>query len=257
MTQHDPRLASSAAAFQADAPVWYALRPEVRSPALRFSDLRSLAERQQLKSDDLVWRQGWDRWYPAHLVQGLISAPQEVALPTAGVEEMPAHAKKVTLLERGKHELRCYMIVSGYIWAVLTVLKMHEWVLSGTYGFSVVSQGWTIVTALILGKVVLIAEMLHAGSRLSRRLPSFTVIVKSCAVALALLLFHVLEHLAVAWWQGEDILHAFGEMNGTLWLSLIKTAMVAVAFLPYFMIKQVEQKTGQSDLLLLSIGLKS
>lgn len=78
----------------------------------------------------------------------------------------------------------------------------------------------------------------------------------SCAVALAVLLFHLLEHVVVTWWHGEHALHAFDEMHGTMPLTLVNTAMVAVAFLPYFMIKQIEEKTGQHDLPLISIGLK-
>ena len=256
MSHHDPSLAAHTANPQADAPVWYALRPEARSAALNLSELRALALRQQLRSDDLVWRHGWDRWYPAHLVHGLFPAPTGGAAPAVPDRGTHEHSPPQNLLERGKHELRSYLIVTGYIWAVLTLLRLHEHVLSGTYGFNITNEGWAIVTALILGKVVLIAEMLHAGRSLSQRFPSLTVIIKSCAVALALLIFHVLEHLAMAWWNAEDILHVVGGGDGTFWLSLIKTAMMAVAFMPYFMIKQVEESTGQTDLLLLSIGLK-
>lgn len=254
MSHHDPGLAAHAANTQ-ETPVWYALRPEVRSAALHFSELRTLAVRQQLRNDDLVWRQGWDRWYPAHLVQGLFPAPPKAAeLATSEEGGTHAHDAPQTLLERAKHELRSYLIVTGYIWAVLSLLRLHEHALSGAYGFSMMNEGWAIVTALILGKVVVIAEMLHAGSGLSQRFPSLTVIIKSCAVALALLIFHLLEHLAIAWWDGEDILHVVGEFDGTL--SLIKTAMMAVAFLPYFLIEQVEEKTGQKDLILLAIGMR-
>lgn len=257
MSHHDPALAASTAIPQADSAVWYALRPEVRSAPLHFSELKTLALSQQLRSDDLVWRHGWDRWYPAHLVQGLFPMPPKLPGPSLPEASNPhTHAGPQTLLEKGKHEMRSYMIVTGYIWVVLTLLKLHEHVLSGAYGFTVVSEGWAIVTALILGKVVLIAELLNAGRWMSQRFPSFTVLIKSCAVALAVLLFHVLEHVAVTWWHGENALHAFDEMHGTLPLTLVKTAMVAVAFLPYFMIKQIEEKTGQRDLLLMSIGLK-
>lgn len=243
-----------------EEPVWFALRPEVRSGALRFSELRHLAEQQQLRPDDLVWRHGWTSWFPAYQVQGLLPPVRTQIEPPAAPHHSTSPSRtaaRQSVKERAQHEFRAYLVISTYIWAVLTLLRLHERVLAGTYGFSVANEGWTVVTALILGKVVLIAEMLRAGEYVARRVPALGIVLKALIFASAILLFHLGEHLVIEAWNGRSLAEAIGlPSTDAIAKDLMKIGLMAIALIPYFLIKEIEKRTGQTDLILIAVGLK-
>jgi len=74
--RHDAELPSLDPASP-DPPLWHALRPELRSSALGWADLKALAARQYLRPDDYIWHPAWETWRAAGEVPGLIpsSAP--------------------------------------------------------------------------------------------------------------------------------------------------------------------------------------
>jgi hypothetical protein len=250
----------------ADPAVWFALRPEIRSHPLCLAELKQLAAQQRLRHDDLIWHPAWETWRPAHELPGLFDNPAHVASlgpgaqapgTNAAEERSSPQTKKKNLKERARHELRSYAVITVYVWTILTLLRLHETLLADSYHFSLHAHGLVIVNALIFGKVVLIAEALRVGDRTGERAPAFTVLIKSIFFALAILLFHAMEHLATEIWQGA----AFNEhllMIDTAQSrrSLIMAAIITIALIPYFLIKEIERRTGEADLLLMAIGLK-
>jgi hypothetical protein len=232
----------------AEEPVWYALRPEMRSPPLRLSDVRHLAHTRLLRHDDFLWHPSWDTWRPASEMADLF--------PPKGAEPggTGAHAG---FKDRARAELRSYLIITGYIWVILSLMHLHDAMLSGTYHFSLTKHGWSIINALILGKVVLIAEALHMGDRLAKRMPAFAVLLKSLVFGAAIIVFHFAEQVVTALWQGQSFSHALEVFQAEgFHKSLLTAAIVSIALIPYVLIKEIEKRTGQSDLLLLAVGLK-
>lgn len=238
-----------------DDPVWYVMRPEDRSGALRFAELRLLVDQQRLRIDDLVWRPGWDRWYAAWAVPGLFPVANGNPLPGFAAVKQPL---KPSAKERVKHELRSYFAITIYIWAVLGLLRLHESIIADSYNLDLKTHGWLIITALVLGKVVLISEALHLGKRISKAVPAIVILIKSLLFALAILLFHVLEHVIVAYLNGEKISQHLPPLtDANIKRSLATTGLATLALMPYFLVKEIERATGMRDLLLLAIGLKS
>jgi hypothetical protein len=228
--------------------VWYALRPEVRSPPLRLSDLKQLAQRQQLRHDDFVWHPSWETWRPAGDLAELFTS--------RGPERAHSEARPA-LKERARTELRSYVIISAYIWVMLNLMHLHEAVLAGTYHFNLISHGWSIVNALILGKVILIAEALHVGERIANRMPAIAVFIKSFLFGAAILVFHLAEHIVTALWHGQPLAVALDVFRTEgVYQSVMTAAIVSIALVPYVLIKEIEKRTGQKDLLLLAVGLK-
>lgn len=261
----DSRADQTRSLLSTEEPVWYVLRPEIRSGALRYAELRLLIEQEKLRIDDLIWHPGWEQWRPALEVPGLfpiaLGDPVPAAPPRENAEaSRPANAeptKMQDLKTRAKHELRSYLIITAYTWSILSLLRLHETLIASAYGFDLKAQGWPIVTALILGKVVLIAEALRVGERVAIRMPGFAILIKSLFFAASILLFHAAEHVVTAWWHGEAITMGLSSLDGTnLKRSLMIAAIITIALIPYFLVKEIERRTGESDLLLLAIGLK-
>lgn len=165
--------------------------------------------------------------------------------------------QKKNLKERARHELRSYAVITVYVWTILSLLRLHETLLAESYHVGLQVHGFAIVNALIIGKVVLIAEALRVGDRTAQRAPAFAILIKSVFFAIAVLLFHATEHVVTELWHGAAL-------NADLLMvdaaqarhSLIMAAIITIALMPYFLIKEIERRTGEADLLLLAIGLK-
>lgn len=262
----DSRFDHAASMPPVDPAVWYALRPEIRSHPLRLADLKLLAAQQQLRHDDFIWHPAWESWRPAHELAGLFADTAHGAPPATVAQASLAttldghsepHNKKVNLKERAQHELRAYVVITVYAWTILNLLRLHEALLADSYHFGLQAHGLTIVTALILGKVVLIAEALHFGERTARRAPGFAILIKSILFALAILLFHAAEHIVTALWHGEAFRAELLSIDmAQVRRSLIMSAIITIALMPYFLIKEIERRTGETDLLLMAVGLK-
>ncbi len=263
-SQYDSRSGQSRPVPPVDDAGWYALRPEIRSGALRFGELRLLVEQQQLRADDLIWHPVWETWRPAHEVPGLfpLTNGDPVLVTASRVEAGTRNSNKTSptkkdLKARAKHELRSYLVITAYTWATLSLLRLHESLIASTYNLDLKAHGWTIVTALILGKVVLIAEALSLGDRGSARAPALTILIKSLLFAFSILLFHLAEHVATVLWTGQEITQHLPQVNGAnIEKSLTMAAIITLALMPYFLVKEIEKRTGQTDLLLMAIGLK-
>ncbi len=249
-----------------DPAVWYALRPEVRSQPLCLADLKLLAAQQQLRHDDFIWHPTWETWRPANELPGLFADPAHGASPApvaqapgtnAAKERSDPRTPKKNLKERARHELRSYAVITVYVWTILSLLRLHETLLAESYHVGLQVHGFAIVNALIIGKVVLIAEALRVGDRTAQRAPAFAILIKSVFFAIAVLLFHATEHVVTELWHGAAL-------NADLLMvdaaqarhSLIMAAIITIALMPYFLIKEIERRTGEADLLLLAIGLK-
>jgi len=249
-----------------DPAVWYALRPEVRSHPLCLADLKLLAAQQQLRHDDFIWHPAWKTWRPAHELPGLFADPAHGASPApvaqapgtnAAAERADPRTTKKNLKERARHELHSYAVITVYVWTILSLLRLHETLLADSYHVGLQAHGLAIVNALILGKVVLIAEALRVGDRTAERAPAFAILIKSVFFALAILLFHAAEHLVTELWHGAalnvDLLMVDAAQARQ---SLIMAAIMMIALMPYFLIKEIERRTGEADLLLMAVGLK-
>jgi hypothetical protein len=249
-----------------EQPVWYALRPEIRSHPLRLSDLKRLAAQQQLRHEDFIWHPAWETWRPAHELSGLFpnaangvppSPAAKAPLPHAVQGQSDPRSTKDNFKERARHELRAYVVITVYAWTILSLLRLHEALLADSYHVGLQAHGRTIVTALILGKVVLIAEALRFGERTARRAPGFAILIKSIIFAFAILLFHAAEHIATALWHGEAFRAELLLIDiAQVRRSLIMTAIITIALMPYFLIKEIERRTGERDLLLMAVGLR-
>jgi len=254
MTVHSTEVPASSAQFHDASDCWYAMRPEARSGTLRFVELRQLAVQGQLRPDDLVWRVGWKQWFPARTVMGLfpLTSPPVPATSKNTVSDdlRDGSSRRSNLKARAKHEMRAYLIITVYVWAVLLLLRLHETVIVSAYNLDLQSHGLLIIKALIIGKVVLIAEAVKVGERLPHITPASSILVKSALFAVAILGFQALEEIVSAVWEGNEIIGVLPEVNGAdIKRGLTFTSIVTLTMLPYFIIKEIEKITNRKELL--------
>jgi hypothetical protein len=110
----------------------------------------------------------------------------------------------------------------------------------------VMNFGFAIVNALVIGKVILVAEMLHLGRGYEKRPLYQSVLAKSAVFAVAVLLFHIFEEFVKRVIAGKP--------RGTLLNNLHWTDMAArslvifCAFIPLFAFRELRRVIGEEKL---------
>ena len=139
-------------------------------------ELLLLAERGGLKTDDLLWRPGFKSWTPVREVceAGTCSGadPFTRQMEVANDADVSASAsagfgrEKPSLRARLLKELKSFLIMFAYLWLVFSVFLVHEWTVLASHQIGFRFYELAVVNALVLSKIMLIAEALRFAERL-------------------------------------------------------------------------------------------
>ena len=96
---------------------------------------------------------------------------------------------------------------------------------------------------------MLVAEDLHLGDRLRERLLIYLAFYRSLLFAAVLVCFHILEGMVVALLHGRPVSQSLtefgrGDLQGTIWVA----ALVFLAFIPFFMVREAARLVGRDQL---------
>jgi hypothetical protein len=153
------------------------------------------------------------------------------------------------LKQRLLDEAKSFLFITLYFWAVMTLLNLHKNIVLGQNAMDYKWQGFTIVNALVLAKVVAAADYLRLGNRFGERPLIFAVLYKSVIFAVVLIAFHICEGLALAWLQARPLSESLaqfgrGDLRGvvSMWI------LVSMALVPFFMCREVAHVIGDDQL---------
>jgi hypothetical protein len=161
---------------------------------------------------------------------------------------------KVSLTQRVKRELIEFWVIAAYLAFFFCALVAYTMLLLKKYDVSndAMNFGFAIVNALVIGKVILIGEMLHLGRGYEKRPLWQSVLLKSVVFSVLVLVFHVVEEMV------KRIIH--GQPRGTVWHHLHIEDMVAralvvfCAFIPLFAFRELRRVLGEEKLYALVRG---
>ena len=155
------------------------------------------------------------------------------------------HAHK--LKEKAIEEFRSFLIMALYLWFVFSLMLLNEAVILKKPNINFLAQGFAIINALVLAKVMLIADDLGFGRRFDDLPLIWPILYKSVLYALLFVFAHELEHYAVAWFNGK--LHSFSlpTVGGGTWAGAACVwAAMTVSLMPFFAIRELSQLVGKS-----------
>jgi hypothetical protein len=268
---HQHQVPAAAAAVQA-APSWYLARGDKQYGPIGNRELLLLAERGELKQDDLLWRPGLSSWKPAREIGHLMGAgaaskdrtgaapasPRSQGAgatpPAAAASEEPAPPKrslKLRLLE----ELRKFFVIVAYLWLVFFVLFAHEWLVLAGHNISFRFYGLATLNALILGKIMLIAENMRFTKKFDNRPLVVPIAYKSIVFAVLLLAAYIVEEIGVGMFHGKTAAESFPVIGGGGPAALLcVTAIMAAALAPFFAFREIARVVGETEFRVLMLG---
>jgi hypothetical protein len=117
------------------------------------------------------------------------------------------------------------------------------------------AQGFSLVNALVLGKVMLIAEDLKIGRRLRPSPLIYPILADSIIFAVLFIIFHVVEHVIIGLLQGKTVAASVPVIGGGGLAGLVSVAVIYfVALTPFFALKHLGRELGEGRLKAMLFG---
>jgi hypothetical protein len=110
-----------------------------------------------------------------------------------------------TFGERIKHEIREVIPPTIFFFIAFHLLTLFRSLMLRQYGIEMSAVAGATVAALVVAKVMLLADLLPFVNRFPEKPLIYNVVWKTLIYVLAALVVHYLEHLVPLWWRTRDL----------------------------------------------------
>jgi hypothetical protein len=121
------------------------------------------------------------------------------------IGEGTPHERTRDLKERVLDEIIKFLGIAFYLWIMFGMFALHESVVSAKDHLDYHFYGFALFSALILGKVMLVAEDLHFADWFKNRPLIYPILCKAVAFSVLFLVFDVVEEVLVGIFKGKTI----------------------------------------------------
>jgi hypothetical protein len=162
---------------------------------------------------------------------------------------------KPSLKARLYHELKSFLIIFSYLWLVFLVFMVHEWSVLASHQIGFRFYGLAVVNALVLSKIMLIAEDLHFADRFKDRPLVYPIVFKSVAFSVLLVVSYIVEETVVGLFRGKTAAESFPEIGGGGIAGVVTIgAIMCIALVPFFSFREIARTIGQSEFRAMMLG---
>ena len=186
------------------------------------------------------------------------SKENEDSQPSLSIDKDERMDHKKTLTQKALHEFKEFAFIVLYLWVVLGLFLLYKTMLLNKEHISTLAQGFAIINALVLGKIILIARALRLGSRLDRHPLIYPTLLKSALFSLVLAAFKILESAVVSLYRGEPFRQNLSELGGgTVKGILTLTFLMFVVLIPFVGFTELQRVLGEGALGRIFLGSRS
>jgi hypothetical protein len=149
--------------------------------------------------------------------------------------------------QKAAREFKEFLWIAGYLAFFFCALSTYTTLLLRKYDLdNYLNYGFAIINALVIGKVILIAQMAHLGRGYEKKPLYQSVLYKSFIFGLVVFAFHFVEEFI------KRVIH--GKPFGTVWQEthwedlIARTIVVFCAFIPLFGFMELRRVLGEEKL---------
>lgn len=153
------------------------------------------------------------------------------------------------LAEKGREEFHRFLVMFLYLWVVFGFFVLNESLVLGERHIAFAPQGFALINAAIMAKVMLIAEDLKIGRRFENLPLIWTVVAKSAIFAVVFMLFHIAERVIVGELAGRTLQESLPHLGGGTWRGRATVwAVLTISLLPFFALREIGAMIGPGRL---------
>jgi hypothetical protein len=156
---------------------------------------------------------------------------------------------KRDLRQRILDEVIKFLGIAFYLWVMFGMFALHESVVAEKNHINYHFYGFAVANALILGKVMLVAEDLNFADWFKDRPLVYPILCKAVAFSALFLVFDVVEEVLVGIFKGKTIAESIpsiggGSPSGVFFVGII----LAIALIPFFAFREIGRALGEREL---------
>jgi hypothetical protein len=160
--------------------------------------------------------------------------------------------RSTPLKEKAISEAKKFTVVVGYLWVLFVLFEVHRiTILRGQNPVTPVAYrvGFALINALILGKIILIAEALHFGERFKDRRLVYAILFKSAVFSALLVCCDILEEVLVGVFHHKTITQSIPTLGGGGVEGIVLVGlMMFIVLIPFFSFTEVVRVVGEDEL---------
>jgi hypothetical protein len=161
----------------------------------------------------------------------------------------PVEGGKPSLKARAIHELGEFAVMALYLLVPLSLFVFHRALVLKTRGIDYQFSGLAMINALVLAKVMLVAEDLGLGTRWRSRPLIWPILDKSISFAVVFLVIHEAEEGLKGVIHGKGFIESLPSMGGGgLGGLLLVDLNIAIALVPFFAYRELSRVMGPGKL---------
>jgi hypothetical protein len=159
------------------------------------------------------------------------------------------------LRERIVEEIRRFVVLFLYLWLLFGLFVLNESIILRQHGIGFAAQGFAVFNALVLAKVMLVAEDLNFGRWLDRRPLIYPILHDALLFTVLFIAFHVAEKVVIGLIKGASVRSSVPAIGGGGLAGLLCVAVIFfVALIPYFAVRNLSRALGPGRLSALLFG---
>jgi hypothetical protein len=157
---------------------------------------------------------------------------------------------KTKLHQRAMRELKELAIISAYLYITIgAVIMMKTAVLRTEGGVEFIPWGIAIVKAVVLGKFVLLGNMVHVGGRDISGPLIWPTLRRAFAFLVLLVVLTIIEEAVVGLFHGRSIAASLGKLFGArLEETLAGYLIMLLVLIPFFAFRVLSEALGEGRL---------
>jgi hypothetical protein len=157
--------------------------------------------------------------------------------------------QKRGLKERLIEEVKRFGIMFLYLYVLFALFNIHEYIILTQRHIDFTHYGFALINALVLAKVMLVAEDLRVGSRFDGSPLIYPVIFKSLMFAVIFIVFHIIEDTLVGLWHGKTFAESVPSIGGGGLTGVVAVGVImAFCLIPFFAFAEVSRVIGGDEL---------
>lgn len=165
------------------------------------------------------------------------------------VQIMNNSKKRTEWKKKFIHELKEYWINVIYLAFFFGLFMWYRRLILAQYQISYLNYGASIIEALVLGKVIMIGNVLRLGQRFQESPLIFPTIFMAFVFSVWVALYKVIEQTVIGLLHGKGLTGGFNELTGRGSYELIAESLVIFfAFIPFFAVKELGRVMGEGKL---------
>ena len=154
-----------------------------------------------------------------------------------------------TLKQKIYQEMKEYFVVAFYLWVVFAMLVLYKSVILEEHKIDFEPQGFAIINALALSKVIVVAKKLHLADQFKDAPLIYPTLLKSASFSIVLAGFKLLEEAAVGMYRGKSFHESLAELGGGTGKGIVSlTVLLFVLLIPFFGFTELRRVFGEGTL---------